>query len=414
MKLIFTNRFFYPDHSATSQLLSDLAFHLAKQGRDVHVVTSRQRYDDPGAILPASEITNDDHIHRVWTSRFGRTRLLGRALDYLTFYTRAAWRLWRLARRDDVIVAKTDPPLISVVGAAVARLRGARLINWLQDVFPEVAAKLGVRMMQSGLGHVVQRLRNASLKSATRNVALGWRMAGHLQEQGIASERITIIHNWAEEKIRPVAPEENLLRTEWELAGKFVVGYSGNMGRAHEFTTILQAMEWLQEKGGEGEYKHIVFLFIGGGHYRPWLEQQVKRRGLNRIVFKSYQPREILSESLNVLDVHLISLLPSMEGLIVPSKFYGIAAAGRPVLFIGDPQGEIGRIIREADCGATINVGEGKMLGERIMKLYRSQELRRRWGRNARKLLEERFDREIALAAWSDLLEHIGKHKDIK
>ncbi len=413
MKLIFTNRFFYPDHSATSQLLSDLAFHLAKQGRDVHVITSRQRYDDPGAILPASEIINDVHIHRVWTSRFGRTRLLGRALDYLTFYTSAAWRLWRLARRDDVIVAKTDPPLISVVGAAVARLRRARLVNWLQDVFPEVAAKLGMQIMQSGLGRVVQQVRNASLKSATRNVVLGERMAEHLQEQGIASERIAVIHNWAEAGIRPVAPQENLLRAEWGLTDKFVVGYSGNMGRAHEFETILQAMEWLQEKGGEGENKTIVFLFIGGGHYRPWLEEQVKQRGLHNVIFKPYQPREILSESLCVPDVHLISLLPAMEGLIVPSKFYGIAAAGRPVLFIGDPQGEIGRIIQEADCGAAINIGEGKMLGERIMELYRSQKLRGRWGRNARKLLEERFDREIALAAWSDLLERIGKHKDI-
>lgn len=411
MNLIFINRYFYPDHAATSQLLSDLAFHLARQGREVHVVTSRQRYDDPNALLPTSETVQDVHIHRIWTSRFGRTRLLGRALDYLTFYTSAAWRLWRLARRDDILVAKTDPPLISVVGATIAKLRGARLVNWLQDVFPEVAAKLEVRIMQGRLGQVVQRWRNASLKSATLNVVLGERMAGYLQTQGLAPERIAVIHNWAEPGIRPVDSRENPLRAEWGLKEKFVIGYSGNMGRTHEFETILQAMERLQEKGSEGENPAIVFLFIGDGHYRPWLERQARRRGLDNLIFKPYQPRERLAESLSVPDVHLISLRPAMEGLIVPSKFYGIAAAGRPVLFIGDPEGEIGRIVREADCGAAVGIGQGQALAGQIRHLYESSELRTRWGSNARTLLEERFDRKIALTAWDDLLQHIDNPK---
>jgi colanic acid biosynthesis glycosyl transferase WcaI len=210
------------------------------------VVTSRQRYDDPGALLPASETLKGVHIHRVWTSRFGRTHLVGRALDYATFYSSAFWRLWRLARRGDVIVAKTDPPLLSVVGALVCWLRGVRLVNWLQDVFPEVAAELGVKIMQGRVGRAVRRLRNASLRAAARrNVVLGERMARYLEGEGIPAGRITVIPNWAEENVRPVAAQENPLRTAWGLGDKFVVGYSGNMGRAHEFETMLGAMAQL-------------------------------------------------------------------------------------------------------------------------------------------------------------------------
>ena len=127
--VIFLNRFFYPDHSATSQMLSDLAFALAAKGDVVSVITSRQRYDAPSARLPKSEDIAGVDVHRVPTSRFGRHFLPGRFVDYFSFYISAAWRLWRLARRWDTIVAKTDPPMLSALAAPIAHLRSARHVN---------------------------------------------------------------------------------------------------------------------------------------------------------------------------------------------------------------------------------------------------------------------------------------------
>ena len=110
--MIFVNRFFFPDHSATSQILSDLAFHLAGAGHDVHVVTSRQNYDDPKAALPDQEIINDVHVHRVASTQFGRSALLGRSIDYVSFYRSVRRRLAELARHGDIVIAMTDPPLL--------------------------------------------------------------------------------------------------------------------------------------------------------------------------------------------------------------------------------------------------------------------------------------------------------------
>src|SRR5215468_10531756 len=127
-RLIFVNRFFAPDHSASSQILSDLAFHLASAGRDVHVVTSSQLYDDAKAALPVSEIINGVNVHRVPSTGFGRNALLGCSIDYVSFY-RSMWQcLVALAQQDDVIVAKTDPPLSSIVAMAAARRKGGRLV----------------------------------------------------------------------------------------------------------------------------------------------------------------------------------------------------------------------------------------------------------------------------------------------
>ena len=173
MRVIFLNRYFYPDHSATSQILSDLAFFLAGAGHEVCVVTSCQLYDDAAAGLALRERIDGVEVHRVRTTRFGRDNLFGRAVDYATFYLAAGWRLWRIARAGDVIVAKTDPPLISVVASLIARWRGARLVNWVQDVFPEVAEALGVRALAGPQAGLLRRLRNRAFRSAAANVVLG-------------------------------------------------------------------------------------------------------------------------------------------------------------------------------------------------------------------------------------------------
>ena len=110
-RVIFLNRFFFPDHSATSQLLSDLAFHLAGAGVETHVITSRQLYDEPGAQLPSNETVHDVHIHRVATTSFGRSTLRGRSVDYLSYYLSTLRSLLALTRGGDTVIAMTDPPL---------------------------------------------------------------------------------------------------------------------------------------------------------------------------------------------------------------------------------------------------------------------------------------------------------------
>jgi colanic acid biosynthesis glycosyl transferase WcaI len=399
-KLVFINRYFYPDHSATSQILTDLAFALAERGHyEVHVVTSRQRYDDAAAHLPKVEKIRSVTVHRVWTSRFGRRNLWGRSLDYASFYGSAARVLYGLADSRSILIAKTDPPLISLVAAGVARLRNAGLINWIQDLFPEVAEALGLKVAKGPACRFLKRIRNHSLKAASANVVIGDSMKERLLREGVSRTRIRVIHNWADEAgIRPVDPESNPLRKEWGLEGKFVVGYSGNLGRGHEFETLLDAAGTLRERAD------LVFLIIGGGAHLQPVRAAVAARGLNNFVFQPYQPRERLSESLSAADAHLVSLRPELEGCIVPSKFYGIAAAGRPVLFIGSGQGEIARIVAAAGCGYPVAAGGHRDLRARILELAENPERCRAMGAAGRRLLESRYGREVAFSAWQAVL----------
>ena len=393
--LVFVNRFFYPDHSATSQLLSDLAFFLAARGYRVCVITSRQGYEDPRAQWPARESLRGVTVYRVWTSRCGRDFLPGRALDYLTFYASIGWRLLRLLGPGDVVVAKTDPPLLSVVAGWAARARRATLVNWLQDLFPEVATALGVGTFANRWMAFLARQRDRSLRQAVCNVAIGEGMRARLRARGLETEPVCVIANWADEtRIRPQPAATNPLRREWGLAECFVLGYSGNLGRAHESATLLAAAEALRDR------EDIRWLFVGGGATMARLRAEAAERGLGNLLFRPYQPLARLGLSLGVADVHLVILRPELEGLIVPSKFYGIAAAGRPMLFLGHPRGEIARLLTEHGAGLSVAIGDGPGLAATVLRLRGDPRARAQLGRQARQLSVARFSRQAALARW--------------
>ena len=148
----------------------------------------------------------------------------------------------------------------------------------------------------------------------------------------------------------------------------------------------------------------ILWLFLGGGALHGAFASELRAHGLKSVVFKPYQPRDRLAQSLSAADVHLVCLRPELEGLIVPSKFYGIAAAGRPAIFIGDRDGEIARIVRRRDLGFAVDQGDGAGLAARVFALARDPHLCREIGARARRVCEAEFEKQIAIDRWELLL----------
>lgn len=394
MKIVFFHRFFFPDTSATSQVLSDLAFHLAARGREVHVVTSRT----PEGDAP-SETVRGVAIHRVADAMTGPHNLFERGMAYARFVREARKAAVRLLSPGDVAVVKTDPPMSSAAFGKLAAKRGARVVAWLQDIFPEIAVEYGVPGMRAA-APLLKRSRDRSLQLAESVVVIGERMAAHVRSLGcVAPERLHVVHNWADgAAIVPVERARNALREEWRLQGQFVVGYSGNLGRVHEFGTILRAAARLREHPG------VRFLFVGRGPRLAEVRARVAREKLGNVEFQPHQPRSRLAESLGAPDVHLSVLPPRFEGLVVPSKIYGVMAAGRPAIFVGDVTGETARILRHADAGVTVATGDADALANEIVRLQEDSPEAERLGANARAAFEARYDMPLALARWEAIL----------
>lgn len=401
-RLFFVNRYFHPDQSATSRLSTELASRLAGNGFRVCVITSRQRYDDPAAALPAREVVGGVQVYRVATATRGRSRLAGRALDYGTFHLAAGFELMRRVSRGDVVVAQTDPPLISIVASHIARHRGAVLVNWLQDVFPEVAMALTPELLPPWLASRLTAARDGSLRRAALNVVLTESMGTRVASRGIDPACIRVVPNWADTaNITPQRSADSLTRRRHGLGGRFVVGYSGNLGRAHEFETLLGAARLLRDE------PRFAFLITGGGARLEALKQAVAAAGLESFAFQSLQPAELLADSLAAADVHLVSLLPALEGLIVPSKAYGILAAGRPAIFVGDANGDMARMLRDHECGVVVGVGETARLAGELRALSEDPGRLELMARRARELAVARHTPERAVADWLTLLQDV-------
>lgn len=396
--LVFVNRLYYPDESATSQLLTDLTAHLSEAGRRVVVLASSSSTDD--RQLPNRDSFRGVEIRRLWTAAAGGHSLAGRFVRYLSFYPGAFIALLKLLKSGDLVVAKTDPPLVSFVALVAARLKGARLVNWIQDLYPEVAVELQTPLVSGPVARVLGSLRNLALRHAVCNVAIGSTMAERLIRLGVPPPKVRTIQNWAdEEAIRPLDPEHSFARRKWGFAqSDFVVGYSGNLGQAHEVETLVGAAKILRDR------PQVQFLFVGGGHQHLKLKELIEEEGLQNFVFRPHQPREQLGDALAAADAHWVSLRPELEGLILPSKLFGILAAGRPVLSICDRRGEVSKLVSQHKCGLVVEPGDSPGLAAAIALLADDSELCVAMGRRARIASEQSFARSSALQCWSELL----------
>ena len=175
--------------------------------------------------------------------------------------------------------------------------------------------------------------------------------------------------------------------------------------RAHELGIVLDAAERLRHR------REIVFLIIGEGNQKENLQAEGAvgnhDRGLANVLFKPYQPKAQLKFSLTLPDVHLVSLKPALEGLIVPSKFYSSIAAGRAVIFIGDADGEIAREVARGECGVTVSADDALALAKTIERLCDDAAACARMGANARAMFEAEYSQAIAMGKWRGVLAEV-------
>jgi glycosyltransferase involved in cell wall biosynthesis len=392
MIVYLVNRYFWPDESATSLLLTDLAEDLRARGHEVRVFTSRQLYNQPQAQLPARQIWQGIRIHRLNASRFGRRHFWGRLLDIITFHLALRYA-HGISAPPDVWFVMTDPPLlVTTVLKLRAHLNG-RVVHHVDDVYPDLAMALGSLPSRGLVSSLLNRWAKAGLRDCDQVLALGTCMAGVLKQKGAAEDRLTVAPPWADGgRLYPLEHAENRFRQALGIPGDhLVVMYSGNMGLGHRFETILSAARSL------APVDTVHFVFIGDGAKKPQIEAFRRVHNLKNIILLPYQPRERLRETLSAGDVHLISLDAKVQGLIVPSKLAGILAVGRPAVFLGSQQNSVATAILQGQCGYVIPEGDVSRLEEVIETLMKDKGYRRRLGEAARKLFDREYDRAVVV-----------------
>ncbi len=401
LRITLLNQYYAPDEAATAQLLADLGEGLAGRGHTVTAICGNRSYADPSRRYSRSEAMGGVRVRRVRCTAFGRGSKLGRLADYATFVAGASLAL-AASERPDAIVALSTPPLVAALGLACARCRRIGFVYWVMDVYPDVAYELGVMKPGSIVGRSVQFMSKWTVRGSDRVVALDEAMARRLRAH--VDRDIAVIPNWADgDVIRPRPAAGHPLRRSWGWERRLVVLYSGNMGLAHEFETVLRAADRLRDA------PEILFAFVGDGPRRGEIEKTAREMGLPNIDLRPYVPRSDLGGSLTAGDVHLITLRERMPGLVTPSKIYGIMAAGRPTIYVGPADGDVAHIVDGGGCGVRVPNGDVDGLVAAVLGYARDETRRLSEGERARVLFDERYTRELGVEAFRGLIEGLAR-----
>jgi len=338
---------------------------------------------DNSSAGPSPEVT----ILRTRNISFGHN-IVARLASYCSYLVGTLWLGIRM-RRPDCVVTLTTPPVLPVIGAVFCLVRGSRHVIWEMDIYPDIATDIGYVRKNGAIEVVVGAIIDWSRRHAHAIIVLGDEMRSRLVARGISESKILVAESWACGKdILPMA----------FLDGPLTVHYSGNLGLAHEVATISAVIERL------ANHPRFRFIISGGGPRRPRLESLCQARSIKNVEFRRYCTNAKLGESLADGHLGLVTQIPETLGSVIPSKIYGIMAAGRPLLYIGPTKSTPASHIRTFKCGWHIQAGDVEGVISLLHHLDLNRHLLREAGERGRSAFEQHFDLPIGVARVEDIV----------
>lgn len=395
MKLCLLTEYFNPGGAGgTPSMLPVLAQQLLCDHPEfsIDVVTSRNVYRGADERLPGYEEWEGMRVFRLQMPRSNQHSTAMRMAAGAAFSLAATAKVCALPRYDLLLVG-TNPPAAPLAGELLRRLRGTPYVYLIHDLFPDVGVALRTLAPQHPVTRLGARLQRGWLHGAARVVVIGRCMRDHLvQTYALPSTRIDVIPNWADPaEIKPL-PRETAFRRTHGLTG-FVLLYAGNFGQYQDFDTLLNAAQQLAARHPE-----ITLVLVGDGARKEYLAQRIAGEALTNVKMFPFVPKAAFPDLLASADAALVTLEPGAEGVGVPSKFYTILAAGRPVIATVAPTSEVALVLEEAGCGVRVNQGDMDGLVAAVQRLVEEPALAVRMGQRARAVLEAQF----TLAATAD------------
>jgi colanic acid biosynthesis glycosyl transferase WcaI len=403
VRITLINQAFYPDVVSSGQHLTDLALGLAARGHEVTVVTSRRAYDDPGKEFPSQEVWRGIRIYRVYNTGFGKQVKWRRATDFLTFLLSCCWRLCLLSK-SDVVVALTSPPLVSVIVAGYARLRGTKFCYWIMDLNPDEAMAAGWLSPDSLAAKWLERLSRFSLKRAWTIVVLDDFMKQRILAKGIAAEKVVVIPPWSHDsEVRFDLAGRALFRKTHGLENKFVVMYAGNHSPCHPLATILAAVKEL------AGHTDISFCFVGGGTEHGRVKSFAREKQLSNVICLPYQPLDQLAGVLSAADLHLVVMGDPFVGLVHPCKAYNLLRVNAPIFYMGPKPSHISKLLDQINGKLPSGWSPHGNPGQAVKTVL---ELKQIVAQSSRKIfgpLDGSFSKEMLLPRMVLLIESINR-----
>lgn len=390
---------YYPEETSTGHLLTGIAEGIAERF-GTSVVCARPTYAKRAKPVPLRETHNGVEIFRCRATRLDPHRLASRLVNLITITLAMFLRLVRVLRRGQIAIVVTNPPTLPFATLVACRLRGAKCVLLVHDVYPDAIAAAGMMKRSSLPYRVMNFVARRLYRAMDHVVVLGRDMRAITEAKRGGTAGITIIPNWGDidSVVMNPAGAPDPIRERFGLAGKFVVQYGGNMGRTHDLDTIIAAAELLRDE------KDIVFMIFGWGARRAALEKAIADRSLDNVKLLGSVPRNEVSDWLNAGDAGLVSMMPGMSGVSVPSRMYNMLAAGQPFLAVTDPEAELAQMILEEEVGWVVAPQDAKGLAAAIREARDDRDRLAAMRTRARRAAETKYTKGHVAEAYQRLV----------
>ena len=361
MRFLFLNQYFPPDPAPTGVLLHELATELESAGHVVQRVSAGAAY-------------------RGGQAQGGRMRREATAL------LRILWAGLR-APCAAVILSASSPPCLLVIATLIAKWHRGRSVHWAMDLYPELAVALG-EVKEGLLTRALSALTGWCYRQTDLVVALDADMAAHLwQRYQVKSE---IIRPWVFDSILPrlmllrAAPPRPLVPWTWI--------YSGNLGRAHEWETLLAAQQEIEKRDGE-----VQLVFQGRGPGKEAAQERARAMGLQRCVWRDYADEDLVADSLLACHAGVVTQRTSAQGLLWPSKLSLLLSLPRSILWVGARGGSIASELSSCANAGVFTPGDGVAVADWLLGLKRAEP-------EVAPALDPLAEKRASLARWMSLL----------
>ena len=404
-KLLIYAHYFYPDVASTGQILTELCEGMTDTF-DITVICVVPSYS--GTIdekYKTKRIYKEEHngikIIRVRVPEFQKSNKISRIKNLLAYFFNSLLATLKIEKQDYIYTISQPPILGGVLGVLGKWLKGGKLIYNIQDFNPEQTMAVGYSKNKLLL-NTVMAVDKFSCKKSDKVIVVGRDMQETLRNR-FNNKKVpknVFINNWINEKeIYPLEqnhPRIVEFKEKYNLKDKFIIMYSGNIGLYYDLENIIKVI---------GEFKDredVVFAFVGDGTVKDKVEAYVKENNLSNVTFIPYQDKSDLIYSLNAADIHWVVNAKGIKGVSVPSKLYGVMAAGKPVLGVLDEGSEARLIVEDCNCGVCIEPGNYKEILNNIEYILNNKEEIRALGSNGRQYLETNLTKEVSINKYKE------------
>ena len=364
MRITVLTQVYWPDDVSTAQHLVDLCEELASRGASVEVIASYRKYEDRSVKFPLNEERHGVKIKRLRDTGFGKKTVLGRVLDFASYNFLLFFTILFRAK-PDIYLGMTSPPLVSFVGAFIARLKGAGFCYWTMDLQPELSLRSGLIKEGSLSAKWLTWMGDFVFAKSDKIVVLDKYMKEHAVKRGAEESSIATVPVWpVMSKVYDGDREENPFRLENQFGSKRLVMYSGNHSYVHPLDTILEAALLCADMGD------VLFVFIGGGVRADDVVKFKEKHRLENIVKLPYQPRERIHISLGAADLQLVVMGNGLTGFTHPNKVYGAMFIGKPIIYIGPTPSHVSDILDHVEGNIIVNHGDAEQLAAKLREIF--------------------------------------------